>query len=328
MGPLLFFGVGSVALWAILGRKRPAVGLPGAPAGGTPAGGSVVTPQALAANAQMLFRDYQWTVQVPSLTDVSNFLSPPPGATIGSGRWWRMPGGLSTGPWGPPAVGHLARSGAQPPAVGLPSGPVAPRKIVQVPTWGGVPPSSAIYAWRPNTGTSQALNGYLFYGTSAWYVGLADTLGSTSSDALVRGKGSTGSGFQLYIQNHDLPPPPNPVAGTPAASVVSNAGAGAKWTLKHPGLLVWLGASNANEADLAVLSAPVSVLPAQTPSGAVPSLASPQAASPLPLVARPSAQNAPPQVVHASKVLPPPPKPTTTLSSPAGSGSVPSITGG
>jgi hypothetical protein len=145
--------------------------------------------------------------------------------------------------------------------------PHAPRKIVQVPDWGGVPITSCIYAWRPNTGTSQALNGYLVYGTSEWYVGLDASARSQDSDALVMGKGSGLSGFLLYVQS--LPPPPAPTPGTPAATVVANAGKGAAWVLKHPGLLVWIGASNANEADLQALSAPV------TMSGAPPLAAAP-----------------------------------------------------
>jgi hypothetical protein len=149
------------------------------------------------------------------------------------------------------------------------TGPLArnPRKIVQVPDWGGVPITSAIYAWRPNTGTSQALNGYLVYGTNDWYVGLDDTAMSEDSDRLQHGKGQGLGGFHLYAQV--VPPPPAPIAGTPAATVVANAGKGAAWVLKHPGLLVWLGASNANEADLQALSAPV------TMSGAPPLAAAP-----------------------------------------------------
>jgi len=109
--------------------------------------------------------------------------------------------------------------------------------------------------------------GYLVYGTNDWYVGLDDTAMSEDSDALVRGKGRGGGGFHLYAQV--VPPPPAPIAGTPAATVVANAGKGAAWVLKHPGLLVWIGASNANEADLQALSAPV------TMSGAPPLAAAP-----------------------------------------------------
>jgi hypothetical protein len=284
MGPLVI-GLGGAALWLFLDsrRKTPAP---------TTLAASAASPSTLAAGAQMLFRDYQWTVLVPSLTDVSRFLSPPPGATIGSGKWWRYPGGYATGPWGPLRGGanaphSLAPVGAShggvvatsarprvpvsPPAGGAspqgtpPQGtppqvvgaPHAPRKIVQVPDWGGVPITSCIYAWRPNTGTSQALNGYLVYGTSEWYVGLDASAMSQDSDALVTGKGSGLSGFLLYVQS--LPPPPAPTPGTPAATVVANAGKGAAWVLKHPGLLVWIGASNANEADLQALSAPVTM---------------------------------------------------------------------
>jgi hypothetical protein len=294
MGPLVL-GLGGAALWLVLRKKTPA--LPGQVASAPAAGGSPATPQNLATASQMLFRDYQWTVLVPSLTDVSRFLSPPPGATIGSGRWWRYPGGYATGPFGPLRGGQPAPVGAshglvkaasarpsaplatphlpaRPPAGGAPKAPPqvvgaphAPRKIVQVPDWGGVPISSCIYAWRPNTGTSQALNGYLVYGTSEWYVGLDESAMSQDSDALVTGKGAGLGGFLLYAQS--LPPPPAPSAGTPAATVVANAGKGAAWVLKHPGLLVWIGASNANEADLQALSAPV------TMSGAPPLAAAP-----------------------------------------------------
>jgi hypothetical protein len=293
----------------------------------------------------MLFRDYQWTVQVPSLHDVSAFLSPPPGATIGSGRWWKYPGGYATGPFGPLRGGtnaphSLARAGSQTArgnvstasaSPGAPSpGSSAqsltaglPRKTVQVPAYGGVPPWAAIYAWRPNTGTSQALNGYLVYGTGAWYVDLARAAGSLNSDVMTTGKGATSSGFNLFIQNSDLPPPPSPVAGTPAATVVSNAGSGAKWKLKHPGLLVWMGASNANEADLQQLSAPVTL---QAPAPAAPAAGAPQVLA----AGAPS-----PTVIQASKVLPPAPAPTKTLSSARPSapmsppaGSAPVITGG
>jgi hypothetical protein len=288
MGPLVI-GLGGAALWLFLDSRRKT------PAPTTPAA-SAASPSTLAAGAQMLFRDYQWTVLVPSLTDVSRFLSPPPGATIGSGKWWRYPGGYATGPWGPLRGGQPAPVGAShggvkaaplrpagalspaagalvsPPAGGSPQGasvgaPHAARKIVQVPDWGGVPITSCIYAWRPNTGTSQALNGYLVYGTSAWYVGLDESAMSQDSDALVTGKGAGLGGFLLYAQS--LPPPPAPSAGTPAATVVANAGKGAAWVLKHPGLLVWIGASNANEADLQALSAPV------TMSGAPPLAAAP-----------------------------------------------------
>jgi hypothetical protein len=304
MGPLVI-GLGGAALWLFLDSRRKT------PAPTTPAA-SAASPSTLAAGAQMLFRDYQWTVLVPSLTDVSRFLSPPPGATIGSGRWWRYPGGYATGPFGPLRGGSMAPAGrtmptagppagashggvkaaplrpagalspaagarpsalVSPPAGGSPQGasvgaPHAARKIVQVPDWGGVPISSCIYAWRPTTGTSQALNGYLVYGTSEWYVGLDESAMSQDSDALVTGKGAGLGGFLLYAQS--LPPPPAPsAAGTPAATVVANAGKGAAWVLKHPGLLVWIGASNANEADLQALSAPV------TMSGAPPLAAAP-----------------------------------------------------
>lgn len=289
MGPLVL-GLGGAALWLALRKKTPSPTTPAA---------SAASPSTLAAGAQMLFRDYQWTVLVPSLTDVSRFLSPPPGATIGSGKWWRYPGGYATGPWGPlrgaAAPSSMAPAGAHPLAPhpkavhsALPVPPAAhstvgssyavaptetghlarnPRKIVQVPDWGGVPISSCIYAWRPTTGTSQALNGYLVYGTSEWYVGLDESAMSQDSDALVTGKGAGLGGFLLYAQS--LPPPPAPSAGTPAATVVANAGKGAAWVLKHPGLLVWIGASNANEADLQALSAPV------TMSGAPPLAAAP-----------------------------------------------------
>jgi hypothetical protein len=284
-------GLGGVALWAVLRKKAPAL----AATPGTPAAAPPSTPSALVAGSQMLFRDYQWTVLIPSLTDVSRFLSPPPGATIGSGRWWKYPGGYATGPWGPlrggqPApvgashgtvratplrpAGALSPAAGAKPKVGAPyavapteTGPLArnPRKIVQVPDWGGVPITSAIYAWRPNTGSSQALNGYLVYGTADWYVGLDNSAMSTDSDALSAHHG--GGGFHLYAQV--VPPAPMPTPGTPAATVVANAGKGAAWVLKHPGLLVWIGASNANEADLQALSAPV------TMSGASPLAAAP-----------------------------------------------------
>ena len=308
MNPLLLGSVGLGALWLL---KRG-----GASSGGTPGTTPQASPSApaLAANAQMLFRDYQWTVLVPSLKDVSAYLSPPPGATIGSGKWWKYPGGMATGPFGPLRGGHPAPVGASrghakaastsPPhaasrPAGAPTSPpaggtvgVSTRKIVLVAAWGGVPPSSAIYAWRPTTGTSQALNGYLVYGTGAWYVDLAPAAGSTDSDALVTGAGSTWTGFNLYVEGKDLPPAPTPALGTPAATVVSNAGAKASWQLKHPGLLVWIGASNANEADLEALSAPVTM---STPAPAVPQVpaAGAQTALPLPL------------------------KPTTTLSQPS-----------
>jgi hypothetical protein len=287
MGPLVL-GLGGAALWLVLRKKTPA--LPGQVAPALSSNGApTASPQALVTGSQMLFRDYQWTVLISSLTDVSRFLSPPPGATIGSGKWWRYPGGYATGPFGPlrggqlapvgapPAAGHLAPAGAHPLAprpkavppaahstVGssyavapTETGPLArnPRKIVQVPDWGGVPISSVLYAWRPNTGTSQALNGYLVYGTADWYVGLDDTAMSEDSDKLVHGAGQGMGGFHLYVQG--VPPAPTPTPGTPAAAVVANAGKGAAWVLKHPGLLVWIGASNANEADLQALSAPV-----------------------------------------------------------------------
>src|ERR1700678_2918017 len=120
MGPLVL-GLGGVALWAVLRKKAPAL----AATPGTPAAAPPSTPSALVAGSQMLFRDYQWTVLIPSLTDVSRFLSPPPGATIGTGKWWRYPGGYATGPFGPlrggqpapvgapPAAGHLAPAGAR-----------------------------------------------------------------------------------------------------------------------------------------------------------------------------------------------------------------------
>jgi hypothetical protein len=287
MGPLVI-GLSGLALWAIFGHKKT----PTASPAGTPIPAAQASPSSLAASAQMLFRDYQWTVLVPSLTDVSNFLSPPPGATIGSGKWWKYPGGIARGPWGPlrggypagagpqtalpppsaagvptagPPVGAspstvgavLSRASVSPPAGGAPVSPPAGgvRKTVQVAAWGGVAPTACVYAWRPNSGTSQALNGYLLYGTDAWYVNLASA---------TPGHG-TFSGFNLYIAHHDLPPPP--AAGTAAATIAGNAGKGASWQLKHPGLLVWIGASNANEADLQALSAPVTMTGAPALAG-------------------------------------------------------------
>jgi hypothetical protein len=221
-----------------------------ASAGGTAAAASSV-------QETMVFKDYAWTIQLPSTQGnilspgpmpaaVVQNLPPPPGATPGSGSWFEYPQGMQlTSPI------HNAVTG-QTMTPGTPLNPI-------IQPWGNVPAGQSIFMWKPNKGILQKLGG--FWVTSANWKYLHQTQSATGT---LHGFYPNGS-IPSITWATPLPPPPGESSKT------------GKWHQAQPGYFVWLTPTNANSGELGQQIFTLNI-PSSTPAALPPSTPQPVAA--------------------------------------------------
>jgi len=223
MNPLYIAGAAVLAYFAAV-------------AGGTSA-------SALAQQQQMVFKDYQWQIILPSTTtnpiapgpldpSVIAALPPPPNAQPSSGHWFEMPQGMQlSSPIHNAVTGQTMTPGTSLNPIIQPMPPIAA--------------GLSYYVWKPNKGTLQNFGGYWVTAGNWIWQHENQTNGSMA-------------GFYPYghcpaiTWTQPLPPPP----GTKGIG---------KWHQAEPGYFVWITPTNANTGELA---AQVFNLPTPSPSPA------------------------------------------------------------